>query len=141
MKGTNLDTANIAYLEELYRDVNESELPEQLRAGGTASPGASVSGEQEKQNGVNRLLWSYRELGYLFADLNPLKGYLTKEMRYSQVAESGTKKVLDPATYGLVPEDQSGEFYGGRYMERPYRSLDELVEFFNRTYCSTLGVE
>lgn len=140
MKGTNLDTANIAYLEELYRDVDEAQLPEQFRGGGPPPP-SSTPGEREKQNGVNRLLWSYRELGYLYADLNPLKGYLTKEMRYSQVAESGPKKVLAPATYGLEPADEAEEFFGGRYMEQPYRSLKELIKFFNQTYCSSLGVE
>ena len=143
MKGESLDAANIAYLEELYGDLRDEDLPCALQEAvrPVAVPAPGEEGVQQKQNGVNRLLWAFRELGYLYADLNPLKGYVTREMSYSLVAQTGPKKNLDPATYELSAADMETEFYGGTYLEQPRQSLAKLIDHFQRTYCKTMGVE
>jgi 2-oxoglutarate dehydrogenase E1 component len=142
MRDSGLDVSNIAYLEELYSRFSDDELPDQLKAATSSqAPEAVDERLQQKQNGVNRLLWAYRELGYLYADLNPLKGYITREMSYSHMAQTGPKRNLEPSVYDLTPEDMGREFFGGPYIQDSSRTLQNLIDHFRKTYCSTLGVE
>ncbi len=104
-----------------------------------ASPPARV--DQDKQGRVNALLWAYRDIGYLYADLNPLKSYMTPELRYMLFSIEGNYESLSLKEFNLCEEDLDKEFAAGRYFQPETTTLRELIAKAKQTYCSTIGVE
>ena len=58
-----------------------------------------------KQGRVESLIWAYRDVGYLYADVNPLHGYLPPELEYLAKTVEGTYGKLEPEGFGLTNED------------------------------------
>ncbi|MFW6212235.1 MAG: 2-oxoglutarate dehydrogenase E1 component [Spirochaetota bacterium] len=105
-------------------------------------PGAEGSTEYAyKQSRVSSLLWAYRDIGYIHADINPLKGYITPEMRYMFYTMEGTYETLDLKDFGLSEDDLDTEFSAGRYLSPERDTLRNILERMREIYCSTLGVE
>ena len=101
-----LNPSNIGYLEELYSQWNHdpSSVSEEWQSyfsrigkGGTPvfeaiqtlpPPPEPVSGPSVresdimvmKQSRVDSFIWAYRDVGYLYAKLNPLVGYLNPDL-------------------------------------------------------------
>ena len=48
---------------------------------------------------------------------------------------------LHPADHGFKKEDYNKKIYVGEYMDRKYATINELLLFLRKTYCSTIGVE
>jgi len=94
-----------------------------------------------KQSRVNALLWAYRDVGAIYADINPLGGYETPKMRYMRITVEGAFETLTLAAFGLSDDDLETEFDTGGYFEPPRAPLRQIIEFARRTYLSTLGVE
>jgi len=92
-----------------------------------------VSNEKEKEESVKAiaLIRAYRIRGHLIANLDPL-GMM--ERKYLED--------LHPADHGFKKEDYNRKIYIGAYMDKQgYATINEILSFFRKTYCSTIGVE
>ena len=76
------------------------------------------------------LIRAYRIRGHLIAKLDPL-GMM--ERKYLED--------LHPADHGFKKEDYNKKIYIGAYMDKGYATINEILSFFRKTYCSTIGVE
>jgi len=129
----------LADLEELIgpRDVERiiDNRPEDYhRDGGRAA------GSEYKQSRVDSLLWAYRDVGYLYADLNPLGGsYSERFTRLREAREAGYHR-LTLEEFGLSDADLDAEFFAGGGMRRTMR-LRDIIAAFREIYCGFAGIE
>jgi len=88
--------------------------------------------EKEKEQSVKAiaLIRAYRIRGHLIANLDPLR---MMERKYLHE--------LHPTDHGFTKEDYNKKIYIGEYMDREYATINELLSFLRKTYCSTIGVE
>ena len=88
--------------------------------------------EKEKGYSVKAiaLIRAYRIRGHLIANLDPL-GMM--ERKYLED--------LHPADHGFKKKDYSKKIYVGAYMNKGYATINEILSFFRKIYCSTIGVE
>ena len=93
---------------------------------------SKISYEKEKEQSVKAiaLIRAYRIRGHLIANLDPLK---MMERKYLHE--------LHPSDHGFKKEEYNKKIYVGEYMDREYASINELLSFLKKTYCSTIGVE
>ncbi|MCE9613140.1 MAG: 2-oxoglutarate dehydrogenase E1 component [Lentisphaerae bacterium] len=153
--------SNLPYVEELYRlwSGNPAAVPPDWREyfeglnrnAGTphlAAPSAPVQAENMaaalhvyKQSRVSELLWAYREIGYLQADLNPLRGYVTPGMAKLRDSVGGDYRELSLGEFDLSEDDLNVEFSAGKYLSPPRAPLSRIIESVRETYCSAMGVE
>jgi 2-oxoglutarate dehydrogenase E1 component len=94
-----------------------------------------------KEGRVNALIWGYRDVGYVYADLNPLGGYMTPELRYMYYTMEGNYEKLTLKEFGLSEEDLDREVPTGGYFEPKRTTLRNLLHMLRETYCSHMGVE
>ncbi len=94
-----------------------------------------------KQSRVDELLAAYREIGYLHADLNPLRGYVTPGLALLRESVGGEYPALSPAAFGLGDEDLDTEFSAGPYLTPTRAPLRRIIESAQETYCGVMGVE
>jgi 2-oxoglutarate dehydrogenase E1 component len=148
---------NVSYIESLYRewmrdpagvepawDAYFRQLTGDSGSGRVPPPSASkaFAGEMVyKQSRVDSLLWAYRDIGYLYARLNPLGGDYGPEHDY--LLREGAVKYEKPAIeeFGLSAADLSLSFSAGQAMKPSPAPLREILDAFQETYCGTLGVE
>jgi len=88
--------------------------------------------EKEKEQSVKgiALIRAYRIRGHLIANLDPL-GMM--ERKYLED--------LHPIDHGFKKEDYNKKIYLGSYMNKGYGTINEILSFFRKIYCSTIGVE
>ena len=88
--------------------------------------------EKEKEQSVKAIamIRAYRIRGHLIANLDPLT-IMDREYLHE----------LHPADHGFKKEDYKKKIYLHEYMDRGYATINELVTFLKKTYCSTIGVE
>ena len=88
--------------------------------------------EKEKEQSVKAiaLIRAYRIRGHLNARLDPL-GMMERKYLHE----------LHPVNHGFKKEDYNKKIYIGEYMDREYATINELLSFLRKTYCSTIGVE
>ena len=86
--------------------------------------------EKEQSVKAIALIRAYRIRGHLIAKLDPLE---MMERKYLHE--------LHPADHGFKKEDYNKKIYVGEYMDREYATINELLLFLRKTYCSTIGVE
>ena len=89
--------------------------------------------EKEKEQSVKAiaLIRAYRIRGHLIANLDPLG------MMERQYLED-----LHPADHGFKKEDYNKKIYVGSYMDKGgYSTVNEILSFFRKIYCSSIGVE
>ncbi len=79
--------------------------------------------------GVFDLVHSYRELGHLVAQLDPLD------------ASDRQHPLLQPSEFGFTEHDLDRVFECGSFRGCPTATLRELTNRLRATYCRTLGVE
>jgi len=93
-----------------------------------------------KQSRVDSLLWAYRDVGYLYADLNPLgESYSDKFTSLSQVKEESYHR-LTLEEFGLSEADLDTEFFAGGGV-RASMPLRDILDAFRAVYCGYIGVE
>ena len=153
MKNDGLSIDNVAFIEQLYEtwQRDESSLPDDWRAffsnlskSDTEDKDLPQKLEETnvyKQGRVDSLMWAYRDVGYLHADLNPLHGYITPELRYLVKTIEGSYETLDAEAFGLSPEDMDTEFRSGRGLTPPRGPLKDILSSLRETYCAFMGVE
>ncbi|MFW5683353.1 MAG: 2-oxoglutarate dehydrogenase E1 component [Spirochaetota bacterium] len=115
-------------------------LPGHMPGAGLAAAGESAE-LVYKQSRVNSLLWAYRDVGYIHADINPLSEYSTPDLRYMFYTMEGTYEGLSLKEFGLSEEDLDREFSAGRYLKPERDTLRNILQRMREIYCSTMGVE
>ena len=105
------------------------------------TPGASVGRAGDKQSRVMSLLWAYRDVGAIYAKINPLAAYETPAMRYMRITVEGAFDSLSLDSFGLSEADLDTEFYAGGFFEPERMPLRDILARAKETYLSTLGVE
>jgi 2-oxoglutarate dehydrogenase E1 component len=124
------------YVDELYRRwrSDPSSLPESWRhffagfdlgAGGVA---ASPDGSSD-QSKVDSLIFAYRSVGHLIADVDPLGG------------GTGEDPVFDLETFGLTEDHLDRTFDTGHLGGPRLATLRQIVETLREIYCRRIGVE
>lgn len=104
--------------------------------------GASVSVDDLKKQGrVNSLIWAYRDIGYIYANLNPLEGYMTPDQYYQLYSIEGEYESIDPTDFGLEEADLERVFHTGAFIQPPMMKLRDLIAKLHATYCGSIGVE
>ena len=94
-----------------------------------------------KQGRVDSLVWAYRDVGYLYADVNPLHGYLPPELEYLAKTVEGSYGTLEPEGFGLGDSDLDSEFRSGRNLTPAKGPLREILKSLKTTYCGHIGAE
>ena len=145
---------NAPFLEELYEDWKKdpasvsNEWQEYFTAiekspgpVSATEKGDRLSADTYKQSRVNSLIWAYRDVGYIYAKLNPLEGYMPKELWYVYKTIEGNYETLSLATFGLSEDDLDTVFTSSPSFDPPEAPLGEIIEVLKKTYCSHMGVE
>ena len=88
--------------------------------------------DKEKEESIKAiaLIRAYRIRGHLIANLDPL-GMMERKYLYE----------LHPSDHGFKKEDYNKKIYLHNYMDRDYATINELLSFLRKTYCSAIGVE
>ena len=110
-------------------------------AAGTAGPADGCARYQDKQHRVDGLVNAYRELGYLYAGINPLGSYMPPNLRYAWITQTGIGRELDLATYGLNEGDLDKVFVAPWSFETPRASLRDIIARLAEVYTGPMGVE
>ena len=76
------------------------------------------------------LIRAYRIRGHLMANLDPL-----------EMMERKYLNELDPSNHGFKKEDYNKKIYLREYMDRNYSTINEILVFLRKAYCSTIGTE
>jgi len=106
---------------------------ERAKQGGTRVVVASGADSDlgRKRTAVQQLIAAYRNVGGLWADLDPLK-----RTERPHIPE------LDPAFYGFADADQETVFNtSNTFFGKDTMSLRELLNALRETYCGTIGAE
>src|SRR5206468_50125 len=99
-------------------------------SGNGAAVGAATAGAPSAPViGVFDLVHSYRELGHLVADLNPL------------APKPAGHPLLEPSEFGFGDEDLDRVVSCGGFRGCSRTSIRDLIARLQATYCGTLGVE
>jgi len=88
--------------------------------------------EQSKADSIKAiaLIRAYRIRGHLIANLDPL-GMMERKYLHE----------LHPADHGFKKEDYNKKIFLHSYLDKSYASINELISFLKRIYCSSIGVE
>ena len=88
--------------------------------------------EKEREQSIKAiaLIRAYRIRGHLIANLDPL-GMMEREYLYE----------LHPNDHGFHKEDYKKKIYLNGYLDRDYATINEMLLFLRKTYCSNIGVE
>ncbi|MBT4819234.1 MAG: 2-oxoglutarate dehydrogenase E1 component, partial [Lentisphaerae bacterium] len=148
---------NFSYIEELHQawhgdrgavspgwDAYFSDLHAAARRPAPAAEeGADGRGADMvyKQGRVDSLLWAYRDVGYLYADLNPLAAPHAQEACELSPHSNGDYEQLELEDFGLSEEDLDTSFAAGRAMTPSRAPLRDIVAAYRETYCASIGVE
>jgi 2-oxoglutarate dehydrogenase E1 component len=102
-----------------------------LSGGAAATATAGSSGEAciPKQSQVDSLIYHYRAIGHIDADVNPLAGAPKPSPR------------LALAAFGLDESDLDRTFEAGHYLGGGQMKLRDIITSLRETYCGKVGVE
>ena len=147
---------NVAYIEALHalwrqdREAVDPSWDEYFSAmeGGAEVPEPGESAVSRtacdrayKQSRVDSLLWAYRDVGYLYADLNPLGGDHSPAHGPLRRGDGSEYEHLTAEAFGLSATDLDTTFFAGPAMQPKQAPLREIVRAFCETYCANIGVE
>jgi len=95
-------------------------------------PDIQKNSEKEKTQSVKAiaLIRAYRIRGHLIANLDPL-----------EIMKRDYLHELHPNDHGFKKEDYNKKIYLNGYLDRNYATVNEMLSFLRKTYCSTIGVE
>lgn len=94
-----------------------------------------------RQSRIDSLLWAYRDIGYLYARLDPLGGDYGPVHNYLQRDEFDTYERLTLDEFGIDRGDLDKVFSAGRVMKPSPAPLRDIISAFRETYCGSVGVE
>lgn len=102
---------------------------------------STVSDTAYKQSRVSSLLWAYRDVGYLYAHLNPLRKDFGPDCKYQYRDDVNAYERLTLEEFGLSEHDLDTVFSAGRAIKPSKAPLRDIIEAFRETYCGSIGVE
>ena len=113
-------------------NLDQRDIDENKKSANNRTLITEVSSEKEKEESVKAiaLIRAYRIRGHLIANLDPLGMMKRKYL-----------EDLHPSDHGFKKEDYNKKIYLGAYMHQGYGSINEILSFFRKIYCSTIGVE
>jgi 2-oxoglutarate dehydrogenase E1 component len=145
---------NVSYIENLYREwkTNPStlssvwdsyfrQMTETQAPPRQATPELAVHDMAYRQSRVDSLLWAYRDIGYLYARLNPLGGDYGPKHDYLRHQDPEVYEKLTLKDFGISETDLDTVFSAGRAMRPSRAPLREILKAFQETYCGSVGVE
>ncbi len=148
-----LSGTNAAWLED-FLEGSERNAPSEWKnlldsapgkhgddSGGTVAVAHPAHEAHDRQHRVDALIEAYRELGHLYAKINPLGSYMPPNLRYSWITQHGIGKELDPATYGLKESDLDDAFSAPVSFDPPRAPLREIIAKLEKTYAGPMGAE
>lgn len=147
-----LSGSNAAWLEDVLEGT-EGSVPKEWESllekaapartpGGDPIPAAgSADAAHDRQHRVDALVEAYRELGHLYAKINPLGSYMPPNLRYAWITQHGIGKELDPATYGLTESDLDEVFSAPSSFDPPRAPLRDIIGKLEKTYAGSMGAE
>ncbi len=106
-----------------------------------AAAAPSLHTIQYKQGKVESLIWAYRDVGYLYARLNPLVGYYSADLLYMNEQDQGIYETLTLREFGLDEGDLDTVFSSVRVLQPPLAPLRDIIQSLRETYCSSIGIE
>src|SRR5271169_2795043 len=77
---------------------------------------AMVEGMAFKQSRVDSLLWAYRDIGYLYADVNPLGESYSRQFSRLVEFQKESYHTLSLREFGLSEGDLDMEFFGVKFI-------------------------
>ncbi len=98
-------------------------------AGYEMSPAASLRATQDSIRAL-MMIRSYRVIGHLAADLDPLG-----------LADRNVHKELKPETYGFTEADLDRPIFIDRYLGLETATVRQILAILRRTYCRKIGVQ
>lgn len=145
---------NVSYIEGLYRDwqkdpsgvdpVWDAQFRRTSGKDGErlhSTEAASAADMAYRQSRVNSLLWAFRDIGYLYARLNPLGGDYGPDHDYLPRRSRGTYQKLTLEEFRISEADLDTVFSAGGAMKPSKGPLREILGAFQETYCGSIGVE
>jgi len=119
-------TGDYGVTEKRVRD----RLAEKAQAAGyEMSPAASLRATQDSIRAL-MMIRSYRVIGHLAADLDPLG-----------LADRSVHKELQPETYGFTDADLDRPIFIDRYLGLETATVRQILQILRRTYCRKIGVQ
>ncbi len=126
--------------DEFFQNQEGSHIALKRRGGAVAAESALPTDMAFKQSRVDSLLWGYRDVGYLYAHLNPLAPAEGEQKNY-YAEPAHTYEQLTLAEFGLSDSDLQTEFWAGSVFSRSKMTLADIIQALRETYCSTVAVE
>ncbi len=126
--------------DEFFQNQESSHIALKRRGSGVAADGPVPTDMAFKQSRVDSLLWGYRDVGYLYAHLNPLAPAEGEQKNY-YAEPAHTYEQLTLAEFGLSDGDLQSEFWAGSVFSRSKMKLADIIRALRETYCSTVAVE
>jgi len=144
---------NAVYLDRLFRDWEQD--PSRVDPAWDAyfrrtlqpdgrRPIATTPGTNDmayRQSRVDSMLWAYRDIGYLYAHLNPLGKEYGPSHDYLYHPQEDTYERLSLKEFGIPKHDLDTLFSAGRIMKPSPAPLRDIITAFRQTYCGPIGVE
>jgi 2-oxoglutarate dehydrogenase E1 component len=103
---------------EFFQNQESSHIALKRRGGGVAADGSVPTDMAFKQSRVDSLLWGYRDVGYLYAHLNPLAPAQGEQKNY-YAEPAHTYEQLTLEEFGLSEADLQSEFWAGSVSPAP----------------------
>jgi 2-oxoglutarate dehydrogenase E1 component len=125
---------------EFFQKQESSDIALKRRGEAVASDGPIPTDMAFKQSRVDSLLWGYRDVGYLYAHLNPLAPAEGEQKNY-YTEPAHTYEQLTLSEFGLSESDLQSEFWAGSVFSRSKMKLADIIQALRETYCSTVAVE
>jgi 2-oxoglutarate dehydrogenase E1 component len=139
---------NLNYIESVYRQWEQDPgsvdaawaeyFQRNGQTGGLTMPSESTPAvvprdKVYKQSRVDSMLWAFRDIGYLYARLNPLGGDYGPEHDYLQ--REGVPQYEKPTLeqFGLSDADLGTIFSAGRFMKPSPAPLCDIIAAFQET--------
>jgi len=102
---------------------------------------SAVDKSKDRQHRVDALVETYRELGHLYASINPLGSYMPPNLRYAWITQQGIGKELEPLTYGLGDSEMEEVFIAPASFNPPRATLREIIHRMDQVYTGSMGSE
>lgn len=125
---------------EFFQHQEGSHIALKRRGGAVASDGPLPTDMAFKQSRVDSLLWGYRDVGYLYAHLNPLAPAEGEQKNY-YAEPAHTYEQLTLSEFGLSDTDLQTEFWAGSVFSRSKMKLADIIQALRETYCGAVAVE
>ncbi len=117
---------------KLRNNYSQAHIIERTKLSNKKNITAEKDIEKEKEQSVKAiaLIRAYRIRGHLIAKLDPI-GMMERKYLHE----------LHPADHGFKKEDYNKKIFLHSYMDRGYSTINEILAFLRKTYCSSIGVE